>query len=288
MKIAYIIHSYKLPDQLARLVNSLATTDAYFFIHVDKKIKISPFKKALENTEAKNIIWVEREYSNWGTIACVKAVLNALLVALNHKEHLEYFYCLSGQDYPIQSKIFIEQFFEKNKNTDFVKYFPLPYSGWKGGGIHRYNRFHFIISKNRYIRRLVNIVNFFLPRRKMPYDLKPFGGEFYLGLSRKSAEYIKNFMQTHSLYLPFFKYSYIPEEIFFQTILLNGPEEIINDINNETLTYIDWQKQKVSLPAVLTSEDFENSKKSDMLFARKFDENINNEILNLIDSKLLK
>ena len=38
MKIAYIIHAYKLPKQLAMLVSSLESPDTYFFIHIDKKI----------------------------------------------------------------------------------------------------------------------------------------------------------------------------------------------------------------------------------------------------------
>ena len=286
MKIAYIIHAYKLPSQLAQLVNSLISPDTYFFIHIDKKVEVLPFQQALANN--KNVIWVKREYSNWGTVNCVQAVLNALFEALNHKEKFEYFYCLSGQDYPIKTPAYIESFFEKNKNMDFIKYTSLPNSSWKAGGTHRYNRFHFIISKNRYIRRIVNAINFFLPRRKIPYNLKPFGGEFYLGLSRKSVAYLYDFIKNHPLYTPFFKYTYIPEEIFFQTILLNGPEEIINNINNGVLTYVDWNNPKAGLPAVLTSGDFKKLKSSNMLFARKFDISKNSEILKMIDNELLK
>lgn len=287
MKIAYIIHAYKLPGQLARLVDSLSSPNSYFFIHIDKKVNILPFKEAIEKVQSKNIIWVKREYSNWGTISCVKAVLNGLLEALEYKDNIEYFYCLSGQEYPIKPKSYIDIFLNNNKNTDFIKYFPLPYTGWKGGGMHRYNRYHFIISKNRYLRRLVNIINFLLPRRKIPYSLKPFGGEFYIGLSRKSVEYIKNFIQTHPLYIPFFKYSYIPEEFFFQTILLNGPKEISDNINNKILTYIDWNKPKGPYPATLDITDISKLKNSECLFARKFDINIDNKILDLIDNKLL-
>lgn len=288
MKIAYIIHIYKLPDQLTRLVNSLTSPNTYFFIHIDKKVDILPFKEAFKRVQSKNIIWVKREYSNWGTILCVKALLNGLLEALDHKDKIEYFYCLSGQEYPIKPKSYIENFFNNNKNIDFIKYFPLPYTGWKSGGIHRYNRYHFIISKNRYIRRLINIINFFLPRRKIPYNLKPFGGEFYLGLSRKSTEYIKDFIQNHPLYLSFFKYSYIPEEMFFQTILLNGPKEICNNIENKILTYVDWNKPKGPYPATLNITDISKLKESDCLFTRKFDKNIDEKILDAIDSELLK
>lgn len=286
MKIAYIIHAYKLPNQLTKLVSSLESPDTYLFIHIDKKIDIKPFEQALINN--KNIVWVKREYSNWGTIKSIQAILNAFFEALNHKENFEYFYCLSGQDYPIKTQKYIAEYLEKNKNTDYIKYFPLPSNIWKGGGMHRYNRIHFIISKNRYIRRIVNTINFFLPRRKIPYNLKPFGGEFYFSFSRKSVAYILNFIKDHPLYIPFFKYSYIPEEIFFQTILLNGPKEITNNINNGILTYVDWNNPKAGLPAVLMTPDFEKLKNSEMLFARKFDINKDKEILGLINNKLLK
>lgn len=288
MRIAYIIHAYKLPVQLAKLVTSLASPDTYFFVHIDKKIDIEPFKEAFAEAKLKNVIWVEREYSNWGTVNCVKAILNALSIALKQDASIEYFYCLSGQDYPIKPRKNIENFFEKNKAMCFVRYFPLPNPGWKGGGAHRYNRFHFIISKNRYIRRLMNIINFFLPRRKIPYNLKPFGGEFYLGLNRKSTEYIIQFIEIHPLYLPFFKYSYIPEEIFFQTILLNGPKEIYANINNRILTYVDWNKPKGPYPANLNASDLSKLAEVDYLFGRKFDTNIDSNILDLIDEKLLK
>ena len=126
MKIAYIIHAYKLPEQLAKLVFSLASENTYFFIHIDKKVDIVAFKESLAKCSA-NIVWVEREYSNWGSINCIKAVLHGLFSALENKElTFDYFYFLSGQDYPIKSRAYIEDFFEQNKETDFVKYFPSP------------------------------------------------------------------------------------------------------------------------------------------------------------------
>jgi hypothetical protein len=282
MKIAYIIHAYKLPDQLSRLVNSLASPNTYFFIHIDKKVDTGPFQHAIKN---ENVIFVKREYSNWGTINCVKGVLNALFEALHHQENFQYFYCLSGQDYPIKPKEYIENFFIQNQNINFIKYFKIPYTGWKGGGTHRFNRYHFIISKNRYVRRFVNIINFFLPRRKMPYNLHPYGGEFYLGLNRKSMHYIEDFIIKHPKYIPFFRYSYIPEEMFFQTILLNSKEK--SSIENEILTYVDWDKPKGPYPAILQKEDFKILETTNFLFARKFDMNTDSEILNMIDSKLL-
>lgn len=287
MKIAYIIHAYKLPDQLARFINSLASPNEYFFIHIDKKVDILPFKEAFKKVQSKNIIWVTREYSNWGTISCVKAVLNGLFEALAYKEKIEYFYCLSGQDYPIKSKNYIEKFFLQNKEKNFLVNFPLPYNGWKGGGIHRFNRYHFIISKNRYIRKFVNIINFFLPRRDLPLNFKPYGGEFYFGINRETLIYLKSFLEKNPDYINFFKYTYIPEEIFFQTIILNAPEKISSNVVNKTLTFVDWNKPHGPYPAILKTEDFDNINNSEKLFARKFDYKIDNNILDLIDKKIL-
>lgn len=282
MKIAYIIHAYKNPKQLKRLITSLSSLETYFFIHIDKKIDIAQFEKELSGT--KNIFWVKREYSNWGTIATVKAVLNGIKQALDLNLNLEYFYFLSGQDYPIKNIQTIEDFFNHNREKNFLTYSELPNKDWKNGGLHRFNRFHFIISKNRYIRRIVNTVNFFLPRRVMPYSLKPFGGDFYIGLSRKSAEYVMNFIDSHPKYIRFFKYSYIPEEMFFQTILLNNPS-VAEKTESKTLTYADWSKPKGPYPAIIQSSDLDNLIKSDCLFARKFDIGVDESIFDLLDNK---
>jgi hypothetical protein len=216
----------------------------------------------------------------------VKAILNGLFEAINHKNNFEYFYTLSGQDYPIKPKEYIHDFLEKNKNHTFIKNFKLPNKNWKSGGLHRYNRYHFIISKNRYIRRIMNTINFFLPRRKIPYNLDLYGGEFYFGLTRKDVEYTFNFLKEKPKFLEFLKYSYIPEEIFFHTILLN--QKNIANIKNQSLTYVDWSKPHGPYPATLKKEDLNLIIKNDFLFARKFDINIDSEILDIIDKKILK
>jgi hypothetical protein len=283
MRIAYIIHAYKLPLQLRKLVESLKSDNSHFFIHIDKKVDISIFEEAFSEL-GEYITWVNREYSNWGTIGSVQAVINSLSLGFKHEKEFDYFYLLSGQDYPIKPTATIEKFFENNKDKDYMKYFPLPSKEWKGGGVHRYSRYHFIVSKNRYIRRLFNIINFFLPRKKTPYGMKLYGGEFYLGLSRPSVTYLLDFISTHPDYVPYFKYAYIPEEAFFQTILLNS---ICKDkIINETLTYVDWSKPFGPYPATLTLDDFHKIQNSNKLFARKFDMDTNIEIINKIDTEI--
>ena len=54
---------------------------------------------------------------------------------------------------------------------------------------------------------------------------------------------------------------------------------------NDNLRYIDWSKKGVPLPTILTVEDADNLLNSSKLFARKFDIESNEAILDLIDSQ---
>ena len=284
MKIGYIIHAYKNPKQLKRLVLTLADRDINFFIHIDKKIDIRPFNDELKTLNINSITWVKREYSNWGTFACVRAVLNALEAGLKHDPKIDYFYCLSGQDYPIKSNSEIAHFLEKFKDRSFVLHFPLPYSGWKSGGLHRFARYHFIISKNRYIRRIVNILNFFLPRRHFPLGMRPYGGDFYMGLNRAAAEFVVAFQSANPDFNAFFNYVYIPEELYFPSLLLSADaaeQKLL--IENRALTRSDWTKPKGPYPATMEYVDMEALSREDYLFARKFDINLTPEIFDQLD-----
>ena len=176
MKIAYIIHAYKYPEQVGRLIKALTSPNASFFIHIDKKVNINPFVDIISKTHTNNINWEDREFSNWGTMGCVQAVLNALTQAMNSEIKFEYFYFLSGQDYPIKSKQCIENTFRTNRNKEFIQYRTFPNKDWKGGGVSRFNRYHFIISKKRCAKRLDNLYSYFLPPRTFTYDLEPYNG----------------------------------------------------------------------------------------------------------------
>jgi hypothetical protein len=59
----------------------------------------------------------------------------------------------------------------------------------------------------------------------------------------------------------------IPDEIFFQTILMNSP--LSKKIINRKLTYVDWNFSPA--PKVLDDSDLEKVFRSDDFFARKFD-----------------
>ena len=57
MNIAYMITAHMDPEQLGRLVKALTYEENVFYIHIDKKVDISPFLELLGDKE--NVFFIE-------------------------------------------------------------------------------------------------------------------------------------------------------------------------------------------------------------------------------------
>ena len=103
-------------------------------------------------------------------------------------------------------------------------------------------------------------------------------------LSYEHIEWILEFLETKKWkkYLSSFEHTSCSDEMFFQIMMLNN-EKIKKEINNELLWYIEREKGANS-PNTLTIKDLDKIKKSDKLFARKFNINIDKTILEKLDA----
>jgi hypothetical protein len=130
-----------------------------------------------------------------------------------------------------------------------------------------------------------NLINKILPRRKLPNNLHPYGKSMFWMLSPEAAMYVVNTVEADKKLKTFFFYTWGSDEFVFQTILMNSAfrEKIIN--NN--YRYIDWSLGGAN-PKLLDITDADALKSSGMLFARKFDMIKHPEILDFIDSQLIK
>ena len=80
--------------------------------------------------------------------------------------------------------------------------------------------------------------------------------------------------------LRFFRRTKMPDELFFQTIMLSTP--LADSVENGVLHYMDWSDGSAH-PAILRAADLPKLKASGKLFARKFDASVDSEILDLVD-----
>ena len=117
-------------------------------------------------------------------------------------------------------------------------------------------------------------------KRKFVRGFEPFGGSAYWCLSRECVLYLDRFIRHNGYFLNFFRFSLTPDELFFQTILLNSP--LKHTIVNDSCWYIKWLPAAAN-PMLLSSADFEAITASSKLFARKFDMTQDAKILDRLD-----
>ena len=300
MRIAYIISAYKYPQQLVRLISRLNTSTAYFFVHIDKKAEDSVYVEALrELGNLGNVYFLKRHRCYWGGFGHVQASLKGIAEIFKRGLAVDYIILLTGQDYPIRTNEEISTFLKQSNGNSYMQFVSLPCESWPGANgrmeswnISLFGRQIILPSDSinlSWLRSFRNwpvvILNAVLPkRREFPKGFKKFGGASYWCFSYECARYVNDFVKTHRSFVNYFKYVHVPDEHFFQTLLLNS--KLKDTIINSDLHYKDWSELKPN-PAILGVKDLEALTNSTKLFARKFDSNVDFEILDLIDHRFL-
>jgi hypothetical protein len=283
MKLAYIISAYKNPEQLVRLVHALDDGSTSFWVHVDKRTDDCLFHQMVCGLgDNSRVRFLPRHRCSWGGFGHVAATLEGINAIERSGADVDSVILTTGQDYPIKANDQINAFLVDHAGAAFLEHFPLPHADWQNGGLDRIRAWHF-----RVMRRHVRIPPSAASPigRRFPAGFTPFGGSSYWCLPRECVRYIQQMTQKNQALVRFFKYVDVPDEIFFQTVLLNSPyrELIVND----NLRHIDWKDPNAGSPAVLTTADFPTLAASPKLFARKFDVRVDAEILDMIDERLL-
>ena len=130
---------------------------------------------------------------------------------------------------------------------------------------------------------VLKAINAVLPKRKVPLGLVPVGKSQWFTITPVCASYIIEYLQQHPAVVRFFKHSWAPDEMIFQTILYNSPYK--DAMMNDNLVYTDWSAGGAS-PKVLTMDDAGKLISSGKLFARKFNRLADSEILDYLDKHI--
>lgn len=279
MKIAHLILAHSQPGQLERLIKSLWHDQSYFFIHLDLKSSMEPFEYLRK--ENKVFFISNRVKVSWGTFSLVHATINGFEEILQDDNEYGFINLMSAQDYPLKSPGHIYDFLSHNKGKAFMHCLSVE-TEWTEAQIRlRKYDFGMFPFKGKY--RLQAIWNAIMPARKMPAGLKPYGRSQWLTLPPDCVAYSLKFLKENPAIEKFFNYTWAADELIFQTILYNSPfrDRIVND----NLRYIDWSEGKTS-PKTLTMADAKSLLTSPNLFARKFNEKVDREILDLVDSTI--
>lgn len=119
MKLAILIQCHKNPEQINRLLERLDHPSVDCFVHIDKKQNFAD-----QIIKRKNVYVLpesERVSVEWAQISQVTATLN-LLTAAYSTEKYDYYWLISGQDWPLVAVEKIVDFFENHKGSNFVQF----------------------------------------------------------------------------------------------------------------------------------------------------------------------
>ncbi len=279
MKIANLILTYTSPQLTERLIVTLQHPQLDFYIHVDKKFSVTPY---LYLRKYPNVYFINnREDVRWAGYNTIKATFNCIKEITASGIEYDYINFLSGQDYPIKSAEYILDFFERNHGKQFIEYKDV-YKEWQEA-IPRFTRYHFTNYTFKGKDRLAQLINWLTPKRKIPYQLVPYGKAMFWMLTPSRAMYVVNFVESRPVLERYFEHTWASDEFVFQTILMNSPYK--NELVNNDYRYIDWSGGGAH-PKILTLEDFEKLKKSEDLFTRKVNLDKSADLLNALDELL--
>lgn len=287
MRIAYIILAHRLIEQVARLIRVLSAPDDTFFVHIDKKADHQAGVNLLSTLMSSvgpdaDVRPVKRHSCFWGNWSLIGATLEAMQAVIDSEIQYERVVLLSGQDYPIKSRAYIKDFFVHHREAEFVESFSLAtknrWTEWGG----QYSD----ISRAWHLHLSVRSHWLHIPiRRKIPLGWVPHGGSQWWCLTRPAVEYILQLLSSHPEVSRYFRRSFIPDEMFFQTVLANSP--YASRVTGDNLTYVDSSSPTPPWPTVLDTTFYPTLMASPKLFARKFDVGHDAAILDLLDQAIL-
>lgn len=282
-----------------RLVNRLSCTNTSFFIHVDKGADIKQFLQTELSSKATFVS--PRMYSPWGGLGIVRATINGIESIVNSRFYFDYIVLLSGQDYPVLSNDCIFSRLGANgAKTNYIDCLVMR-QGVDHEEFRRIQKWHVRIGTRIHVypaqsisrstlertsQRLARLIFGKYPRTFLPNLTPVFGSQWWV-LNREAIAYIRKYLAENPDFLSFYRYSLLPDEMVFQTILLGtGNEELQASIparSEARLMFTHWDRPDELYPKPLTMDDYPAIRSSNKLFARKFDPVSSKDLLIRLD-----
>lgn len=288
MRLAILLMVHKNIEQVKMLITALSHPDIMLFIHADKKMAGN-----LEELCAANVVILpndQRVDVKWAQISQVDATLN-LIEAARAWGIFDYFWLCSGQDFPLVSATKIVNFLKDGRKQNYINFFTSKEK--RLGKDNHYDKRNQIIfpkwlispkTNMRVLKRLYievtggyNHTFRLLCRKDAPCKHFYFGATWWC-LNKDTVDWMAAYIKEHPEYYRFFTTCLCPDESFFHTLVMMSPYK--NKIE-DYLHYVDWSEEKSS-PRAFKSSDYEAITHSGKLMARKFDTNVDGNILKLL------
>lgn len=265
MKIAYFIMLHHKISQFRWLFEAIYSEDDVYCLHVDRKSGEEFYKQVQRYVGARpNVAYLRPRSVAWGGWSLVATELEAIERMLKDGSDWKYFVNLSGQDYPIKPVALIKQQLQSEWPRNFIRAWP-------------FSKIQELEPNDPHLTRRVGFEVFgrlVQTRVRLPFpreiNIKFKGSQWHM-LTRDFCKWLVADALTKRV-TRHFRYTVVPDEVFFQAVIMNSP---FKDLRTEDYSpYVIWPG-----PKTLKIEDYRGISRSKSLFARKFDEAVDCEIL---------
>ncbi len=313
--VVYHIVAHHKPRQLQRLVGALERTATDTSRTCVLLSRSSPDLEGMRAAAAG--AWsvdLTVEPIRWGTWSLPASLLASWRQLLN-ASWFDWLVLLSGQCYPIKPLADLERMLGSTEHDAFLEFSragrspagPAPKRGddvyWRyrhrhlllpdlGGRINslaaktawRLPRHGAMGPLPLYSSHPIGRPSVMIPRSSLPYDgWKIAHGSLWIMVSRRAVEVLCDQLRPGSPLQRYFHLTPIPDEAAFHTVLANSGGLSICD---EDFRYIHWNRATDPHPATLTTSDIPKLRATKAYFARKFDADVDSDVLDALDDDL--
>lgn len=279
-RIAHLIMVHKSPRQLARLIGRLVHADADIYVHVDRKVDAESF---IDYANQYPFYLIHNRHEcNWGGFSLIEAIMSSVREIADNGTGYDFINLLSGQDYPLVTADALSDFFQSKPGWSFISYDSDEGSDWLINARKRYEKYHFTDFKFKGKYLLQRVLNTIMPPREFPLNGELYGGTnaCWWTLSMDCAKFVLEKIETDKQLHRFLKLTWGADEFAIPTLMMNSSFK--DRVVNNNFRYIDWSAGGAR-PKTLTQADAESLLRSGMLFARKFDIEVDAGILDMVD-----
>ena len=289
---AYLILAHACPGQLKTLLEALDDSRNDIFVHIDAKAGFTEdtFEGICRNASLSFVS--PRIKANWGGFSLAKVEL-ALLEAATASHH-QYYHLLSGMDMPIKNQDFIHDFFDSNDGKEFINFWVI-----KKNNRTRFNRWspfpeggsHWQCNLLNNIAKGIQIALGIEINRGIEFKY----GSQWFSITDAMARYI---LSRKEWIYKTFRHTTTCDEVFVPTLVWESPfrENVFDKTehsgnathtNISNMRFIDWSRgSSIRHPWVFVADDFELLASMPHLWARKFDERVDREIIERVSREL--
>jgi hypothetical protein len=273
MKQVFLIHAHKDLPQINALVEQLRDDEFIIYVNLDRKSALDP---AQLHPGARLVD--KRIDVRWGGFSQVEATLNSLRQVVREVPQFDKVVFLSAQDFPLLPNGRLKQELARVAGRELIDSNPIRPGGWPVAFRYQYFYREGSGRGQRLACALANRVLRLCNRtRRLPRNLEPYGGSSWWALSRPCLLALLERIEREPAIVGFFRTVLCPDELFFQTLVMNSPFR--DKVLPNNFRYIQWPEQGARNPKVLEEADFERIRASDAHFCRKLDSRLSAGLL---------